>query len=53
MAGASVVMQYIDYLVLGKTGIGKSTTADRLLVANFVAVPGAVDVSRSCGKRRR
>ena len=25
---------YIDYLVVGKTGMGKSTTADRLLVAD-------------------
>ena len=34
---------YKDYLVLGRTGMGKSTTADRLLVANSVV--GAVDVT--------
>ncbi len=34
---------YTDFLVLGKTGIGKSTIADRLLVADSVA--GAGDVT--------
>ncbi len=34
---------YTDFLVLGKTGMGKSTTADRLLVAD--TVPGASDVT--------
>ncbi len=46
MAGPSAVSTsgtYIDFLVLGKTGMGKSTTADRLLVADFVA--GAGDVT--------
>ena len=36
---------YIDFLVLGKTGMGKSTTADRLLVADSVSVAGPVDVT--------
>ena len=29
--------QYIDFLLLGKTGMGKSTTADRLLTAQYTA----------------
>ena len=33
---------YIDFLVVGKTGMGKSTTADRLLVAHSTV--GATDV---------
>ena len=33
---------YIDFLVLGKTGMGKSTTADRLLVADSTV--GTTDV---------
>ncbi len=41
-AMADVSDTYIDFLVLGKTGMGKSTTADRLLVAD--SVPGASDV---------
>ncbi|XP_064390331.1 uncharacterized protein LOC135338205 [Halichondria panicea] len=42
--GASVACDtYKDYLVLGRTGMGKSTTADRLLVVDSVA--GADDVT--------
>ncbi len=43
MAGPSAVSTYTDFLVLGKTGMGKSTTADRLLVAD--SVPGAGNVT--------
>ncbi len=49
MAGAPMAGEpmtsgtYIDYLVLGKTGMGKSMTADRLLVAD--SVPGASDAT--------
>ncbi len=44
MAGPSAVStNYTDFLLLGKTGVGKSTTADRLLVADSVA--GAGDVT--------
>ncbi len=42
-AEAPHVDQYIDILVLGKTGMGKSTTADRLLIANTEA--GTFDVN--------
>ena len=42
---ADVSDSYIDFLVLGKTGMGKSTTADRLLVADSVSVAGPVDVT--------
>ncbi len=34
---------YKDILILGKTGMGKSTTADRLLIAN--SRPGTLDVN--------
>jgi len=37
------VEAYTDFLLLGKTGMGKSTTADRLLLAN-AEEPGALDV---------
>ena len=42
---ADVSDTYIDFLVLGKTGMGKSTTADRLLVADSVTVPGVFDMT--------
>ena len=33
-AGKDAAMDYYDIMVIGKTGMGKSTTADKLLIAN-------------------